>query len=364
MPAYPPVAVRTARSAFGAVTHGTPDPLRLPSLRIRVACACALVLAALLAMAAAHASAPLPSWRSSAVKDRILEFVGAVTTPGSRGYVTPSQRIAVFDDDGTLWPEKPRPAGMFALPELRRQASDHPEWVADMPFRGALELGVKYLTEAPDAETAELVAAAFAGSSQDTFRSKAREFWQSATHPRFDQPWRRVAYQPMRELIDLLRANGFRVFVVTAVDVDFARAGAEEIFNIPPDDVIGTAVDTAVGDDGGTPVIRRLATFATRVDAAGKPLAVDRATGYRPILVVGNVRDGADIGLLRYSQAPARGRPGLQLVIVHDDFEREYAYTEEGKATLDAAAKAGWTTVSMRYEWTQLFPFETAAGGP
>jgi phosphoglycolate phosphatase-like HAD superfamily hydrolase len=332
---------------------------RPPRATIRAA-----ALAALLALPAAHAAEPLPSWRSSAIKDRILEFVGTVTTPGSRGYVTPSQRIAVFDDDGTLWPEKPRPAGLFALPELRRQAGDHPEWVTDMPFRGALELGVKYLTEAPDADTAELLAAAFAGSSQESFRRQAREFWQSATHPRFDQPWRRVAYQPMRELIDLLRANGFRVFIVTAVDVDFTRAGAEEIFNIPPDDVIGTAVDTAAGDDGGTPVARRLATFASRVDDGSKPLAVDRATGHRPILVVGNVRDGGDIGLLRYSQAPALGRPGLQLVVVHDDFEREYAYTEENKATLDTAAKAGWTTISMRYEWTQLFPFQAPAASP
>lgn len=324
----------------------------------------ALAAALLFALPVAQGAEPLPGWRSSAVKDRILEFVGTVTTPGSRGYVTPAQRIAVFDDDGTLWPEKPRAAGLFALPELRRQAADHPEWATDMPYRGALELGTKYLTEAPDAATAQLLAAAFAGRSQESFRTQAREFWQSASHPRFGQPWRRVAYQPMRELVDLLRANGFRVFVVTAIDVDFVRAGAEEIFNIPPDDVIGTAVDTAPGDEGGTPVARRLATFTSGVDAGSKPLAVDRATGHRPILVVGNVRDGGDIGLLRYSQAPARGRPGLQLVIVHDDFEREYAYTEDDKATLDAAAKAGWTTVSMRYEWLQLFPFESPAGRP
>jgi phosphoglycolate phosphatase-like HAD superfamily hydrolase len=339
-----------------------PAAARAPTLA-RLASA-AGVLVALLTGLPAGAAEPLPSWRNGAIKDRILEFVGTVTTPGSRGYVTPSQRIAVFDDDGTLWPEKPRPAGLFALPALRRQASEHPEWVTDMPFRGALELGSKYLTEARDADTAELVAAAFAGTTQESFRSQAREFWQTAAHPRFKEPWRRLAYQPMRELIDLLRANGFRVFIVSAVDVDFARAGAEEIFNVAPDDVIGTTVATALGDDNGTPVVRRLATFATRLDADSKPLAVDRAIGHRPILVVGNVRDGSDIGLLRYSQAPARGRPGLQLVIVHDDFEREYAYTEEGRATLDAAVAGGWTTVSMRFEWKQLFSFQAAAGSP
>jgi phosphoglycolate phosphatase-like HAD superfamily hydrolase len=334
-----------------------PAPARRPRRWLATALALPILLAALPGLAAE----PLPSWRNGAIKDRILEFVGTATTPGGRGYVTPADRIAVFDDDGTLWPEKPRAAGLFALPELRRQASDHPEWATDMPFRGALELGVKYLTEAPDAATAELVAHAFAGTSQENFRSRAREFWQQASHPRYGQPWRRVAYQPMRELIDLLRANGFRIFIVTAGDVDFARAGAEEIFSIPPDDVIGTAVATTLQDEGGTLVVRRLATFASRVDADGKPLAVDRALGHRPILVVGNVRDGGDISLLRYSQAPGSGRPGLQLVIVHDDFEREYAYAEDNRATLEAAAAGGWTTISMRFEWPQVFPFQSPA---
>jgi phosphoserine phosphatase len=320
--------------------------------------AVALALAGLLAALPALAAEPLPSWRNGAIKDRILEFVGTVTTPGGRGYITPADRIAVFDDDGTLWPEKPRAAGLFALPELRRQASSHPEWATDMPFRGALELGVKYLTEASDEATTELLAQAFAGTSQEDFRRQAREFWQGSSHPRFGQPWRRVAYQPMRELIELLRANGFRIFIVTAGDVDFARAGAAEVFSIPPDDVIGTAVATTLREVDGGLAVERLGTIANRVDGDGKPLAIDRALGHRPLLAVGNVRDGSDLGLLRYSQAPGSGRPGLQLVIVHDDFEREYAYAEDNKATLDAAAAGGWTTISMRFEWQQVFPFQ------
>jgi len=320
--------------------------------------AAGLVLAVLLGTVPELAAEPLPSWRNGAIKDRILEFVGTVTAPGGRGYITPADRIAVFDDDGTLWPEKPRAAGLFALPELRRQAGNHHGWATDMPFRGALELGVKYLTEASDEATTELLAHAFAGTSQEDFRKQAQEFWRSASHPRFGQPWRRVAYQPMRELIELLRANGFRVFIVTAGDVDFARAGAGEVFSIPPDDVVGTAVATTLSDVDGTLSVQRQATVASRVDGDGKPLAIDRALGHRPILAVGNVRDGSDLGLLRYSQAPRSGRPGLQLVIVHDDFEREYAYAEDNKATLEAAAAGGWTTVSMRFEWQQVFPFQ------
>jgi phosphoglycolate phosphatase-like HAD superfamily hydrolase len=340
-----------------------PPPCPLPARRLGLL---AGVTVALAMVVPGHAAEPLPSWRDGTTRNRILNFVTAVTTPGSPAYVTPAARLAVFDDDGTLWPEKPRAAGLFALPELRRKAGSRPEWRIEMPFRGALELGGKYLTEATDADVADLVAHAFAGSTQDDFRQQAREFWQQESHPRFGEPWQRLGYEPMRELITLLRANGFRTVIVTTGHADFARAGAEAVFGLGPEAVLGSAVVTTLRDEGDVPTVRRLGDFAQRLDGTAKPLAIDRVLAVRPLIAVGNVRDGSDIGVLRFSHA-GRDRPGLQLVIVHDDFEREYAYTEPDRATLTAADAAGWVAVSMRYDWTRLFPFQAlpaAAASP
>jgi hypothetical protein len=331
----------------------------IPALRRAAVATAALLFAA----QAAVAADPLPSWRDGPTKQRLLNFVVTVTSPGSPGYVTPAERIAVFDDDGTLWPEKPRAAGLFALPALRERAGDRPEWRIEMPFRGALELGNKYLTEASDADVAELLAQAFAGVTQDAFRRQARDFWESADHPRFGTPWQRLAYQPMRELHGLLRANGFRSFVVTTGHADFTRAGAAAAFGVAPDDVLGSGVTTAVRAEAGAVTVRRLAGLDPRVDATAKPLLVDRALGHRPLFAAGNVRDGSDVELLRYSAGDPR-RPGLQLVVVHDDFEREYAYTEPDRGTQNAADAAGWVTVSMRYDWTRLFPGDPPAAAP
>ena len=169
------------------------------------------------------AADPLPAWRDGPGKQRILDFVRDVSTPGSPGYVTPAERIAVFDDDGTLWPEKPGPQGLFALKGLRDRSAQHPEWRTQMPFMAALELNGKYLQEAPDDAVFQLLAVAYAGRTQDDFRREAREFIGNTRHPRFQQPWTRLAYVPMRELTAYLRANGFHNFVISAGSADIAR---------------------------------------------------------------------------------------------------------------------------------------------
>lgn len=314
----------------------------------------ALALAVTLGSGAVRAADdPLPGWRDSPVRQRLTNFITAVTTPGGPAYATPAERIAVFDDDGTLWPEKPRAQGMFALQRLRLLAPDHPDWRTQLPYAGALALGSKYFQEAGEADTFQLLATAHAGRTQDAFREDVREYFRQARHPRFDRPWPQLAYAPMRELITLLRANGFRVFISTTGSVDLMRVLAGDMFGIPPDDVVGSSVVTTLREEDGRLVLRRLATVHGLNDGPVKPLTFDAQVGRRPILAVGNIGSGGDIPLLRYSEQP--GRPTLQVLVRHDDFEREYAYDEPDEASTRAANDRGWLIVSMRYDWLRVF---------
>lgn len=300
-----------------------------------------------------RATEALPGWRPSPVRDRLLAFVTAVSTPGTASYVTPAERIAIFDDDGTLWPEKPRAQGMFALQRLRDIAGQHPEWRTLLPYAGALELGSKFMHEATEAEAFQLLAAAHAGRTQDAFRQDVRDYFATARHPRFDQPYTQLAYGPMRELIGHLRANGFRVFISTAGSVELVRVLAEEMFGIPPDDVLGSSVVSTLREEDGQLVLRRLATVHGLNDGATRPLTIDAHLGRRPILAVGNAGSGGDIPMLRYSQQA--GRPNLQVLVRHDDFEREYAYDDPDGASVRTANERGWLLVSMRYDWLRVF---------
>ncbi len=315
----------------------------------------ATFFAALLLSAPAWCEAgdSLEGWRDTATRQRILTFVAEVTTPGGRGYVTPSERIAVFDDDGTLWPEKPRAQGMFALERLRALAPEHAEWRNQLPYKGALELGSKYLQEASDQDVFQLIATAYAGRTQDAFRQDVSEFFARARHPRFNRPYTQLVYAPMRELITYLRANGFRVFVTTTGSIDLVRVFSEEIYGVPADDVIGSSVVSTLREEDGRLVLRRLSSVHALNDGPRKPLTLDLHVGRRPILAVGNVNSGGDIDLLRYSQQP--GRTTLQMLIQHDDFDREYAYDEPGGESVKAANANGWLLVSMRYDWLRVF---------
>jgi phosphoglycolate phosphatase-like HAD superfamily hydrolase len=298
----------------------------------------------------------LPGWRDSPVRQRLLAFVAEVSTPGSPGYVSPSARIAVFDDDGTLWPEKPRAQGMFALKRLRVVARERPEWQTELPFKAALELGSKYLEEASDQAVFQLIAAAYAGRTQEAFRQEVGEFFATARHPRFERPYRELAYGPMLELISHLKANGFRVFISTSGSIDLIRVLAEDLYGVPADDVLGSSVASTLREEDGRLVLRRLATVHVLNDGPVKPRNFDLHVGRRPILAVGNVHSGGDIDMLRYSQQP--GVPNLQVLIRHDDFEREYAYDETDGASAKAANANGWLQVSMRHDWLRIFGAE------
>lgn len=332
-------------------------------------CLFASLLAACLAGMPAHGADPLPSWRGGAGKQRIMDFVASVATPGSASYLPPGERIAVFDDDGTLWPEKPRAQGMFALQRLRQVSPQHPEWQSRLPFKAALELGTKYLQEASEADTFQLLTAAYAGATEDAFQQDAAAYFANNLQPHWDRPYTSLAYAPMRELLAYLRANGFQVFVVSTGSADVARVLSGDLYGIPPDDVIGSSVATTLREEDGRLVLRRMADADAVVEGPGKPAGIHRHIGRRPILAVGNVRSGGDIDMLRYSEGgPGSTRQSLQVLIRHDDFDREFAYDETDRASLNAADARGWLVVSMRYEWRRIFAHqelaETAAPEP
>lgn len=302
---------------------------------------------------------PLPSWRDGANKSAVLEFISEVTAPGGRRYVRPAERIAVFAHEGVLLPEQPQVQGLFTLQRLRAQRDRHPEWETLMPFRGALELDGKFFLESAPRTALTVLAATHSGLTQQEYRQEVREFWGRARHPRLDVGWSRTAYLPMQELLTLLRAQGFRVFIITAGDVDFVRAIAEDMYGVPPEQVIGTAIALQPAGGSGRLDMRRTPGEFTLVDGTEKALAVERHIGRRPLLAAGRVRDGGDIDLLRYTQDPAR--PALQLLLVHDDWEREFAYHEEDRASLTAAEAGGWRVISMRWDWRRIFSFEELA---
>jgi phosphoserine phosphatase len=316
----------------------------------------AIVAVVALASPAWCGAEPLPGWRDTPARERIISFVTEVTSPGGRAYVTPADRVAVFDDDGTLWPEKPRIQGMFALQRLRRAAVDHPEWQNQFPYKAALDLGSKYLQEATDDAVFQLVAAAHAGQTQDAFRRDIREYFATARHPRFDKKYAQLAYAPMRDLLAYLKANGFHVFIATTGSVELARILAEDLYGVAADDVLGSSVVSTLREEDGRLVVRRLRSVHALNDGPMKPLTIDLHVGRRPILAVGNIRSGGDIDMLRFSQQP--GLPSLQILVRHDDFAREYAYDEPDGASEKAANANGWLLVSMRYDWLRIFGAE------
>lgn len=282
-----------------------------------------LTLLVLSASVAWSASDPLPSWRASPVRQRLVAFVEKVSTPDSGGYVSPTARIAVFDDDGTLWPEKPRAQGMFALQRLRGLAPEHPEWRTEMPYKAALELGSKYLEEASDEAVFQLLVTAHGGRTQETFRQDVRDFFATAKNPRLGKRYLDLTYQPMRELLTYLKANGFRIFISTTGSVTLVQVLAEDLYGISGDDVLGSTVVTTLQEADGQLLLRRLSQINNLNNGPRKPMLMDMQVGRRPILAVGNIHSGGHRpaslqptgrGTHSANANPARRlRPGIRL---------------------------------------------------
>ncbi len=318
-------------------------------------------LAALLlappAAALAQGADPLPSWREGPRKRALLDFVASVTREGSADYVRPSARIAVFDNDGTLWVEQPAYVQLlFILDRIRALAPANPAWQQDAVFRAAIAGDMHGAMAGGNEGLMRLAGAAMAGNSPEEFQAIAAEWLKTARHPKWNRPYTALVYQPMLEVLRFLRAAGFGTFIVSGGGVEFVRAFAEETYGIPPHQVVGSSFALTVGEEAGRLMLRREPRVDFIDDGPGKPIGIARHIGSRPIAAFGN-SDG-DYEMLRYTTEGAGRRLGM--IIRHDDAEREFAYDRESHIgrlarALDAAPARGWQVVSMRDDWARVF---------
>jgi phosphoglycolate phosphatase-like HAD superfamily hydrolase len=299
----------------------------------------------------------LPSWQDGAARAAILKFIGDVTRVGSTSYVPPEARIAVFDNDGTLWSEQPMPFQLsFMIDRLKAVAPQHPEWQNTAAFKALLAHDTAALARNRKAFL-QMISVANSGMTTDEYDESIRNWLASAKHPAFDRPYTELVYQPQLELLDLLRANGFKIWIVSGGTAEFMRVWVNKAYGIPPDRVVGTEEKLKYEVRDGRPVLIRMPGFDFVDDGPGKPVGIFRAIGGRPILAFGN-SDG-DREMLEYT---ASG-PGetLALLVHHDDAAREFAYDRQSSlARLDKAwdeANArGWTVVSVKHDWKTVYP--------
>ena len=323
-----------------------------------------LVLA--FAATAVHAQDPLPSWNDGPAKQAIIELVQATTTPGSPDFVPPAKRIATFDNDGTLWPSHPIYTQLaFALDRIKALAPQHPEWKAKQPFKAVLDNDLKALAAAGEKGLVELIMASHAGMSTAEFEKIVTDWFKTAKHPRFKRPYTELAYQPMLEILAYLRANGFKTYIVSGGGIEFMRPMTEAVYGIPPEQVIGSSIETKYEIKDGKPVLMRLPKVHFIDDKAGKPVGINMFIGRRPVAAFGN--SGGDREMLEWTGAGSGMR--LMMLVFHDDAKREYAYgpanglpdTKFGtfpQSLMEEAKKKGWVVISMKDDWKRIFAFE------
>lgn len=302
-------------------------------------------------------SDPLPSWQEGPVKSAILDFVQQATSEGSDGYIPPRDRIATFDNDGTLWCEQPLAQGMFVISQVKARVERQPE-LADQPVVRALLNQDKSYFAQPEAraELLKVLATVSANMGQEEFECQAQSFLETATHPQYAVKYTELGYQPQLELLAYLRANGFQTWICTGGGIDFVRLISESMYGIIPQQVIGSSLEKEYRLVDGKNVIWRLPKIDLINDKEGKPVGMDRAIGQPPVFACGNVRSGGDIAMLTYSQSASY--PTFQLLINHDDEEREFAYSEADNASLNAAQEKDWNVVSMKADWLQVFTWQ------
>ena len=304
-------------------------------------------------------SDPLPSWNDTAPKAAIIAFVEKVTKENTPDFVPEPERIAVFDNDGTLWTEHPMYVQLaFALDRVKTMAPEHPEWKDTQPFKAVLENDMKALAAAGEKGLLELMMATHSGMTSDEFQKIATDWIASARDPKFKKPYTELVYLPMIEVLQYLRANGFKTFIVSGGGVEFMRPWTEKVYGIPPEQVVGSSIKTQFEMRGDVPTLLRLPQVNFIDDKAGKPVGINEQIGRRPIAAFGN-SDG-DLEMLQWTTLGG-STPRFGLIVHHTDVDREYAYdrqTEFGRLdkALDVAPINGWTVVSMKADWKKIFP--------
>ena len=320
-----------------------------------------------LSLSLARAQEPLSSWNDGAAKQAIVEFVKATTAQGSPQFVPPEERIATFDQDGTLWVEHPMYTQIvYCLERVPALVKTRPELKNKEPFKTVLSGNQEAIARLSTNELVEILAATMTGMSVDEFSAEAKQWITEAKHPRWKRPYTELTYQPMQEVLQYLRANGYKTYIVTGGGQDFVRVYAEQVYGIPPERVVGTAGGTKYGyDKSGKPFLTKEPKLLLNDNNAGKPEGIHLMIGRRPFAAFGN--STGDQQMLEYTKAGDGAR--LAMIVLHDDAEREYAYgpaqglpdTKVGtftQALYDEAKKNGWTVISMKNDWKAIFPFE------
>jgi phosphoserine phosphatase len=305
--------------------------------------------------AVASDSSVLPSWNDNASRQNIFEFVEAVTNKSSPDFVPPAERIAVFDNDGTLWSEKPVYFQLlFAIDRVKAMAVNHPEWKTTQPFKAVLENDMDALADSGEQGLLELVMATHAGNTTEKFSQIVTDWLADAKHPRFNRPYNELVFQPMLEVLSYLRDNGFKTFIVSGGGIEFMRPWVEAVYGIPPEQVVGSSIKTKFEIRDGKPVLVRLPEINFIDDKAGKPVGINQHIGRRPIAAFGN-SDG-DLQMLQWTAAGEGKR--LMVLIHHTDAEREWAYDKDSHVgKLDKALNQhDWTVVDMKKDWKLIYP--------
>ncbi|EFK11955.1 nonspecific acid phosphatase [delta proteobacterium NaphS2] len=322
-----------------------------------------LLLLLFATVAVAQASDPLPSWNAGNTKQAILAFVEKVTTLGSPDFVPPAERIATFDNDGTLWPSHPMYTQLaFALDRVKALSPEHPEWKTKQPFKAVLDNDLEALAAAGEKGMAELVMVSHTGMSTAEFEAIVTDWLEKARHPRFKRRYTDLAYQPMLELLSFLRANGFKTYIVSGGGVEFMRPWTEKVYGVPPEQVVGSTIKSKYEIRDGKPVLMRLPQIDFIDDKTGKPVGINTFIGRRPFAAFGN--SAGDREMLEWTRAGSGAR--LMMLVFHDDAKREYAYgpanglpdTKFGafpQSLMDEAKKKGWVVISMKKDWKVVF---------
>jgi hypothetical protein len=306
------------------------------------------------------AADPLPSWNDTPTKQAVTAFVEKITKSGSADFVPVEERIATFDNDGTLWAEQPMYFQLFfALDRVKALAPEHPEWKTKEPFASLLKGDVKGALAGGDHAILEIVMATHAGMTTAEFEAIVKDWITTARHPTTKQPFTEMIYQPMLELLVYLRANGFKTFIVSGGGIEFMRPWTEVVYGVPPEQVVGSSIKTKYEMREGKPVLVRLPEVNFIDDKTGKPIGINSHIGRRPIAAFGN-SDG-DQQMLEWTGAGSGAR--LMMLVHHDDAKREWSYGPESKigtfsdALKSAAEQNGWTVISMKNDWKRIFAF-------
>ena len=309
----------------------------------------------------AAAKDPLPSWNEGSTKKAILDFVTKTTKAGTADFIPVADRIACFDNDGTLWSEQPMYFQLaFVMDRIKALAPKHPEWKDTQPFKAVLEGDVKTALSGGEKSMVDLMIATHAGTTTEEFNIIVKEWLATARHPRFNRPYTEMVFQPMLELLNYLRANGYKTYIVSGGGIDFMRPWTEAVYGIPPEQVIGSSLKLKyeVRDDG--PVIFRLPEINFIDDKAAKPVGIEQHIGRRPVFTAGN-SDG-DYEMLQWTST-GTGFPRFGMIVHHTDGDREWAYDREshiGKLNrgLDDAGTYHWLVVDMKADWKKVYTFE------